>query len=173
MQSSPAVEADIPSVERAKLELEREKLAVEKFKAWSGAIAVAAPLLAIAATIGIAVWGQYQKARDDFALKAAEIIMNTDNPDVTYNKARTLAKIFPNHLPPDFAKSFDPGSLSPDEAKSRMELLGLLAAKPEHAKEIVTFWKIMFPDRNWIVEFERQLPPNPVLKETARRQAPP
>lgn len=49
-----------------------------------------------------------RNARSQFQIKAAEIVMNTDTPRVTRNKARALLALFPETLPSNFAQSFDP-----------------------------------------------------------------
>jgi type II secretory pathway pseudopilin PulG len=117
-------------LEEQKLILEREKVKVEKFKAWSTGGSIIISLLIAALTIGFSAWSQYKQAMTQFAvqeqqakaqlelqerqakaqfeLKAAEIVMNTSDPKVTYNKATALLSLFPNRLLSNFAESFDP-----------------------------------------------------------------
>jgi hypothetical protein len=66
------------AIEHAKLDMERDKLMLERDKAKWTAIAVVVPLLGILVTGIVATWQQSIKARDDFRLKAAEIMMATD-----------------------------------------------------------------------------------------------
>ena len=120
------VEREKLILEREKLELERAKVEVERQKAKWMAVGVAVPILAVAATVMLGVWSQYQKARDDFALKAAEILLAGDNPITTQNKAKALSTLFPSQLPRDFAKSFNPnafGTSEPDTLTPKKELI--------------------------------------------------
>jgi hypothetical protein len=112
------------------------------------------PILSLAGTLWYGIWQQYRKSQDDFAIKAAEIILNTDNADVTSNKAKALGKIFPDRLPENFASKFDPSVFSQDEVTPKKELMALLAAKPEHSKNIVAFWRALFPDDQWLKSLE-------------------
>ncbi len=149
--------------ERAKLELEGQKTK------WT-AIGVAVPLVAIAATIMLSVCGQYQKSRDEFALKAAEILLAGDSPAMTQNKAKALAILFPAQLPGDFAKSFDPdafGHSEPDTLSSKKELMNLMASHPADAERIPVLWKAMFSGDEWLAEFEKQLRSNLSFQRTA------
>jgi hypothetical protein len=149
-------------IEREKLSIEWEKLSVERYKARWSAISVAVPLVAIAATVFLGFWGQYQKSRDDFALKTAEILLQGDNPDVTKNKATALQTLFPSQLPKDFAESFDPQkyAVDPDTLPARKELLTLMAAKPENATQILAMWRSMFPEDEWLEPFANGLGTN-------------
>lgn len=150
-------------IEREKISIEREKLVVERYKARWSAVSVAVPLLAIAATVLLGYWGQYQKSRDDFALKAAEILLQGDNPIVTKNKATALQTLFPDHLPIDFAESFDPDNYTGegDTLPSQKELIKLMASKPENAAQILSMWQAMFPEDDWIKHFAQNLGTNP------------
>src|SRR5262249_17977879 len=49
-----------------------------------------------------------QQTKDQFELKAVEVVMNTENPEHTLRKARALADLFPGRLPSNFAASSDP-----------------------------------------------------------------
>src|SRR5216684_922252 len=133
-------------IEQHKLDIERKKLHVEQYKARWSAFAVAIPLLVVAVTLGVGVWNQNQQNRLAFALKAAEIIMATDKPNVTHEKAIALLMLFPGQLPPNFAKSFNPNSVgSIDVNTPRRELLRLMASKPESAIEILRIWTAAYP----------------------------
>lgn len=148
------------SIEREKLQLEREKLEVEKQKAKWTAIGLGVPVVALAATVMLGIWTQDRKGRDDFALKAAEILMAGDSPVATHNKAKALSVLFPSRLPRDFAKSFDPdafGRSEPDTLASKRDLVTLMAAHPPEAERILAIWKAMFPGDAWLPEVEANL----------------
>jgi flagellar biosynthesis/type III secretory pathway M-ring protein FliF/YscJ len=100
---------------------------------------------------------QEEQANDQFELKAAEIVMTSDNPKITYNKARAMRALFPGHFPPDFAATFNPDEFSSNEAgviQSKKELLNLLAEHPEQRKQIIDTWKQLFPEDEWVKELE-------------------
>lgn len=145
-------------IEREKNDIERRKLKLEWFKAWTGV-----PLLTLAATVFLTVWGQVQKARDDFALKAAEIVMNATGPRAAANKADALKQIFHDRLPPQFAESFDPEKLrwKGTDAMNKAELLRLLAEKSENSGEIISFWKALFPSDPALASFHQAYSSNP------------
>lgn len=117
-------------LEQRKLEIEEQKLKVERIKAWTGNASIVLSLLIAGATISVGIWSQYQQsklqlalqeeqtknqsiiqkqqAESQFELKAAEIVMNSNRPIETLNKAKALQNLFPKHLPDHFAASFDP-----------------------------------------------------------------
>ncbi len=163
MSSTPPinVEQENLSIEREKLVVEREKLEVEKYKARWTAIGVAVPILVIAATVALGIWSQYQKGRDDFSLKAAEILLQGDSPDVTKNN--------PNQLSKDFARSFEPTQFGTNTVPAQKELLQLMASRPEDAVRILAMWKSMFPDDKWIEPFEKNLSSSPSFQGTVTR----
>jgi flagellar biosynthesis/type III secretory pathway M-ring protein FliF/YscJ len=100
---------------------------------------------------------QEEQANNQFELKAAEIVMTSDNPKITYNKARAMRALFPGHFPPDFAATFNPDEFSSNEAgiiQSKKELLNLLAEHPDQRKQIIDTWKQLFPEDEWVKELE-------------------
>lgn len=147
------MDADQVEIELKKLELENrklvfetEKLKVERFKAWTGI-----PLLTVAATVALAIWTQYQKTTDDFALKAADIVMSATTANGVANKAFALKKVFPDRLPENFASSFDPKTLpyvaAPLEpALSHLELISLLAPQSASTPELVKLLRALYPN---------------------------
>lgn len=133
-------------IERAKLALEREKLKVEWFKAWIGM-----PLVALALTAGVTIWAQYQKGSDDFALKAAEIVMNASTPVGSANKAAALRQIFPDRLPANFASSFGPESLPypvpvSDNTPKKADIFAAAAAKAATADQVFVIARAVYSD---------------------------
>src|SRR5215213_6849236 len=176
-----------PDLERDKLQLDRErfvheqeldrsKTAEEKRRTWLTAVssvgalvAIFIPLLIAALTFRNASVTQERQAEDQlalqaqqaqaaFELKAAEIVMASDNVAVTYNKARAMRALYPNRLPPDFAGSFNPSDFtSSNEAgvvQSKKELLNLLADHPSERQQIIDTWKHFFPEDEWVKNLE-------------------
>jgi hypothetical protein len=164
------IEQEKLALEREKLNLEHVKLDLERLKTKWTAVGVTVPLVAIAATVMLGIWGQYQKGRDDFALKAAEILLAGDNPGTTQSKAKALVMLFPSQLPQDFARSFNPDAFyhtEPDPLLSKRDLVNLMAAHPADAERILVVWKAMFPGDEWLPEFEARLRSNPSFQRTA------
>jgi hypothetical protein len=133
------------ALEHEKLALERQRLRLEWFKVWTGI-----PLITAAITVALAVWTQYQKASDDFALKAAELVMNSSSPAGAANKAAALRNLFPERLPPSFAKSFDPGSVPyrfnlGDAPPTRAEVFAMLASQAKSKEELTVLLKELYP----------------------------
>ena len=98
-------------LEAQKLQLEKDKLDEQRRQTWitrTSAMGTAASV-AVALIVGIATIAyQFRLKRRDFEMKAAEIIMQGDNPWVTRAKADGLVKIFRDRLTEDFASEFDP-----------------------------------------------------------------
>lgn len=129
--TTPAAATDLErrkiEIEEKKIEIEFDRIRIEKIKAWTGSLSTFASLLVVAGTIAIGIWSQYEQAKlqhdiqdrqakAQFELKAAEIVMSTDNPDVTLNKAKAIQALFPQYLSTNFAESFVPQSFArPDE----------------------------------------------------------
>lgn len=117
-------------IEEKKLELEKEKISLERLNAWTTRSSVVISILIAALTVSFGVWSQHKQvmtqlaiqdkqAKSQFEIKAAEIVMNTDIPGVTYNKAKALLALFPEMLPPNFAESFNPDKYAAHELDRR------------------------------------------------------
>ncbi len=122
-ETTPSLEERKLSLEEKKLEIEKEKLKVERLKAWTTGGSIVISLLIAALTISFGVWSQHKQtmtqidlqdkqAKSQFEIKAAEIVMNTNTPRVTHNKAKALLALFPERLPKNFAESFEAGNFS-------------------------------------------------------------
>lgn len=131
-ETPPTIEEKKLALEEKKVEIEFEKLRVERLKGWTTGGSIVISLLIAALTLAFGIWSQHkqvmtqidlqnrqakaqlelqeQNAKAQFEIKAAEIVMNTNSPRVTRNKAQALANLFPDHLPSNFAESFDPNA---------------------------------------------------------------
>lgn len=146
-------------------EVELRKLAVETTKARWTAAAVIVSVLSGAATITYGAWSVHQTAEAQFITKIAEVVFNTDNPNVTANKGASIAYLFGAHLPPDIRsklqdrdKVFDGingqiGHGPPlDDQKELFRMV--LEAKPTEEKRVTSLWKRMWPeDSGWVDKF--------------------
>jgi hypothetical protein len=154
--------ADDNELEIAELALERDKLAFEreKFKdtqklEYRKAWALCIPLAVAALTVVYSVYSSNIDARNNFELKATEIIMNSQGPLETYHKAHALKALFGDDLPHEFANDFNPGNEmlgSPVVAGDKIEFLKLIIQNPNYNKsEIIELWGEVYPaDRPWL-----------------------
>ncbi|RPJ73613.1 MAG: hypothetical protein EHM20_11955 [Alphaproteobacteria bacterium] len=149
-------------IEKEKLKLDREKFVfeqekfretqeTEKFKAWLLFI----PLFVAILTIAYSSYSYNQEAKDNFKLKAADIVMDSEGPTSTYHKSLAMKELFKDSLPDDFATSFDPtdrkfGGPS-SSVDSKKELLKLIVENPNFDKnETIQMWGDLFPGDKWI-----------------------
>lgn len=144
----------------AQLALEKEKLRVERFKAWWTGISVLVSVLIGASTIAVGMWSQKrtaelqlevqrQAAQAQFAIKAAELAMSADSPDIARGKSLALAQLFPGWLPAGFAQQFDAQVFGSEEAPAKKELIKLLADRPQQRARIIKDWLALFPADEW------------------------
>jgi hypothetical protein len=73
---------------------EQEKLSEERSKTRWTAISVFVPLMALVITIYFGIRSDREKARVDFAIKAAELVVDTKNPGEAHAKAEALEDLF-------------------------------------------------------------------------------
>ena len=59
------------------------------------------------------IWSLHQTTKNDFAIKAAEIVLNSNGPEEGLGKARFLYALFGDDLPRSFASSM--ATLRPEE----------------------------------------------------------
>jgi hypothetical protein len=135
--------------------IEREKLKIERFKAWWTGISVVVSVAIGAGTLLFDVWSQNRTAELQFELKAAEIALNTDNPAITKKKSVVLGQLFPNRLPPEFSKGFDPILVLEEDkvhgSDDKKMLIRLLAERPQQRAQILSDWKQLFPSDQWSI----------------------
>jgi hypothetical protein len=135
-QSIERLDSSMSEFERQSILVEREKLQVERYKARWTAFSLAVPLFAAVLTIAFGIWSSYQQSKSAFEIKAAELVMSTDFPQVTAGKAATLQTLFPRKLSPDFARAFDPDTVSSDDP-AKKELIHLLAERPGKGARVI------------------------------------
>ena len=96
----------INDAEKMKLKIEYEKLRIERFKAWGTVLSILVPLGVGVGTLIFSVILQNKRARIDFELKAAEIVMNADSPKAATYKSQVLTELFPEYLSRQFYETF-------------------------------------------------------------------
>lgn len=93
---------EINEVAKIRLLLVQEKVAAARIRAWSMAVSIFIPLLIAALTVLYNVNLQAQRAKIDFELKVAEIVLSAESPTSALNKAVVLVELFPERLSPKF-----------------------------------------------------------------------
>ncbi|HMG04142.1 MAG TPA: hypothetical protein VK581_01700 [Chthoniobacterales bacterium] len=136
-------------LEERKFALERDKLRVERKKLWLMPLSFVTPVAIAAATIIFGFWSHHERAKADFDLKTAEIIMSSPTASGTRNRARALAALFPNRVSPNFADSFTPSDYGAPNIARQEKLLQLVVEHPERKEEIIAMWKRLFPRDSW------------------------
>lgn len=109
----------------------------------------------------MAYWGQVQTARDDFELKAAEIVTGTISPNGAANKAYSLKTIFTERLSTNFANAFALNNLTVNAhvTINKSNLLSLLADKSNDTITIVEYAKALFPEDPAIKDIDIKIIP--------------
>jgi hypothetical protein len=138
------IEREKLALERMRLDIERQKLAASRQKTKWIALAIVVPLLVVAATVWMWLVQQYLETRDGDALKAVEIIRSAQ-PD-------------------------DPAKASVADKK---ELLELLAAHPGEHAQIVAYWKVLFPNDDWVVPLQHAIQERARTKKSATAKSKP
>lgn len=155
------------SIEQEKLALERERFAFEKEKsarlaeieekkARATIISILIPLTVAVITLIFSVVRQRSDAQQSFILKAADLTMAHRNPGLIKYRAEVLRKLFPSWLPKDFGNSFDPREFYGPNYETKLDLLRLIADKPDNEKRIIFLWNLLFDD-TWSKLFAEKL----------------
>jgi hypothetical protein len=135
-------------VEQEKLAIEREKLAVELSKVRWTALSIGVPIMAAVITAAFGFWSNYQTGHLQFKLKAAELIMQPQDPDAGLGRARFLKAAFGSDLDsislPENTAGF--GEASP---QIRIDLFKVFAEKTNNGSDILSIWRALFPDDEW------------------------
>jgi len=146
-------------IEIKKLELEEKKLKIEKFKNSLTIFGSLIPLIAIALTIYYGVKSQNEQAKNQFRLKAAEFIFNSQNIQEGKTKVIVFQKLFPNLLDEDFSNIKDRDLNEfylEEERQNKKKIFEILSSKATTKEEIINDWKKLFPGDTW---------PNDLLKK--------
>jgi len=150
--------------------IEQAKLEVERSKARWTALSIFIPLITIAVTLVFSHFAdlnkaqadlalESRKAKADFLLKSAEIIMSKQigDPAEAQMKAKVLSKIFPDELPHDLATRFNPSEYDyPVWSDSNAENIFLqMIAQQTNKREFIQIWRALFPnDKEWLDHVE-------------------
>jgi hypothetical protein len=136
--------------------LEANKLAIEREKMWITGGSLLIPLLLGVITLAWQSWTTAKQkerdASDAFELKAAEIIFKSESPLAARNIARAIAFLYPNRLPKEFAKAFDPKQFTGGGARyeAKLEVFKAACAKVQTPDQVYNIWFKIFPGDEWI-----------------------
>lgn len=145
-------------LEREKYEyqksLETQKLEVERLKAWLTGVSVLLPLALGVLTL---YWQgrtanklRDREAKDNFDLKAAEILFQTDSSVGTKNRAKALTALFPGRFPENFGGEFQPTQFGGPRFEAKLEVFKAACGKVSTPDEVYGIWHRLFPGDKWI-----------------------
>lgn len=135
------------------LQLERQKHELEKRKSRWYTNPVLIAILAAALGFLANTLVEHRTASDNFKLKAAEIVMNSNGIDATREKSVAMQKLFPDELKDDFGRALP--HLPPEkpelvgEPAPKEALIKLLAEHPTQREQIIKDYSAVFTDK-WI-----------------------
>jgi hypothetical protein len=141
------------TLEREKLELERNKV---KWTALSilGSVAVAGITILGSASL------QNSSANAQLRLKAAELVLQSDDPEVNKNKAERFKQLFPSIMAPHWAENFDWESYATENDDMKTEFAKLLAEHQDakQRKKIIETYRALFKKDHTVQDFLDRLP---------------
>lgn len=154
--SSPSL--DLIKLEREKLEyqkeLEKQKLDVERLKAWATGGSILIPLILGVFTLAWQTRSanklKDREAKDQFDLKAAEILFEGDNTRATKNRAKALTVLFPNRFPVNFGDAFEPTQFGGPRYDAKLEVFKAACEKVNTPLDVYRVWHSLFPGDHWI-----------------------
>jgi hypothetical protein len=152
-------------------QIEKEKLTVEVEKArWSriaGWFTPASILVSLAIGIGTILYSQKAQrdvAKAEFVLKATEIVLQSDDPEVNWNKACRIRALFSEDhvLPGDWAQSLDWRTYAVENDDFKREVAKEIIENPKRASKIIATYGSLFQSDQTVVNFLNRLSPDSV-----------
>jgi hypothetical protein len=137
-------------LEAKKLAVERKKLAVERKKAkWTFFSVVGSVVVACLTIIGSGLL-QYLSARTQFELKAADLLLQTNDPDVTAIKAQEFDFLFHDNMSANWEnarKSFKAKQFYTESYDLKSQIAKLLIEHPKQRVQIArVYWNLLDND---------------------------
>jgi hypothetical protein len=93
---------DISTFEKIKLKMDCERIRISERRMQLTLATIFIPLILAAITLGFSVYLENEKAKNNFEIKAVEIVMNASSPKAAQHKAMVLFALFPDRLPENF-----------------------------------------------------------------------
>ena len=114
-----------------------------------GSVVVAAISIVSAAAL------QNSAANTQFKLKAAELVLQSDDPEVNKDKAARFQELFPGRMESDWSKSFDWKKHADENDDMKTAFAKLLAEHPDpnQRKQIIDTYRILFVDDSTVQSF--------------------
>jgi hypothetical protein len=164
-------EAKFQELEAKKLaimqEIEQKKSDLERNKAKWTTISVFVTALSILGSVTIAGLTivksqalQNQAADTQFSLKAADLVLQSDDPEVNASKAARFQELFPGRVPHDWAKDFNWKTHAVENDDMKREVAKVLADHPKQAAQIIATYRALFADDPTEQSFLDRLPQN-------------
>jgi hypothetical protein len=148
LRQGDKIEQEKLKVEQGKLKVEQEKQKEEHRKTNLTVASIVAPLLLLFVSFGFSKISDRAKENADFEVKAAEIVLNAQNPDAAWAKAKALKKLFPDRLSKKFADTFNPKDYTAEgnpDYELQMEVFRMITANPKQKQEILDTLMRLFP----------------------------
>jgi hypothetical protein len=149
-ESKPKVEISATTPVSTLNELERQRVDLERQKMKWSAIALGIPLLVAAVSFAATVVGQARQARAQFQLKAAELVINTDDPFMAESRARALLELFPDQMGPTFGERFAGDNYMGTNFNDRIKIAAQVIEHPEKRDEILRTYLRVFENDAWL-----------------------
>jgi len=134
-------------LERERLELERRKSQLDLRQSRLTAFAIFVPLLVAMGSIAISLRAftkeaalQREQARNQFDMTAAQIVVNNNDPDLAYSKAKVLSELFPGRFSPEWIERFNPKTYCMPAFDDRITFAKLAIEHPDERKSLVSLW---------------------------------
>lgn len=163
-QKTYELEVEKSAFEKQKLksteEIEDRKLSQEKRKNVWTVISVVIAFASILASVIIGTGNiveserlQNQATDTQFALKAAEIVLQSDDPSINQDKANRFQELYPDRLPKDWAKNFKWEKHASENEDIKREVAKVIADHPERCSKTVGTYQQLFQNDPYVLSF--------------------
>jgi hypothetical protein len=138
-------------------------MSLERLKAKLTALSVFVTAASILGSVGIAAFTFHQSeklqketADTQFALKAADIVLQSDDPEVNANKAARFQNLFPGRVSTDWS-DFDWKKYAEESDDMKLQLAKLLVERPSQCKQIIAMYRTLFQSDPTVQAFLNRL----------------
>jgi hypothetical protein len=140
-------------VEEMKLELERHKAKWVVVSVFVTALSILGSVSVAGFTILQSQRLQSQVVDTQFSLKAADLVLQSDDPAVNADKAKRFQELFPRRVPTDWSTHFDWKEHAMENDDMKAQLAKLLAEHPRQSKQIIATYRTLFVDDPTVQNF--------------------
>jgi hypothetical protein len=146
-QQSLAIEREKIQIEHEKLKVARDQVSATIRQLWLATTATGLSLLVAFGSVIISVRSlsqqaqlQARQAKDQFELKAAELVVSDNDPNMAYSRAITIQQLFPGRLKENWAARFKPEEYCHATYTDIIGFLNFVVAHPEQRQELARLW---------------------------------